>query len=315
MNVPLNVLIIGAGNIGAFFDKPESRDVLTHAHAFKNHPGFKLLGFIDSNYTKALNAAKIWNVSAYKNLQDANENTTIDIVVVCTPDGTHYDVILEAITFPIKLLFVEKPLSKKIDEAIEIKSKVRNISIVVNYSRRFSKDFDGLQKRIQNGEFGSYLTGNGYYGKGVLHNGTHMIDLLRMLVGEISDAVSMEKVYDFYKDDPTVTGLLVFENNRKFYFHGVDCKNYTVFELEMLFEKAKIRLLDSCFVLEEYSVKPNKKYEGYNNLELNRRLETDMGENLSNAVENIYRHLTIQEPLKCTLNDAFNDMCIALKIS
>ena len=47
MDKSFNVLIIGAGNIGALYDTPDMDKVLTHAHAFSIINGFKLLGFVD----------------------------------------------------------------------------------------------------------------------------------------------------------------------------------------------------------------------------------------------------------------------------
>ena len=53
-----NVLIVGAGNIGSGYDNPNSIEFLTHAHAFVNHDGFNLIGFVEPNNVVGLNAAK-----------------------------------------------------------------------------------------------------------------------------------------------------------------------------------------------------------------------------------------------------------------
>ena len=42
-----NVLIVGAGNIGAMFDTSENEEVLTHAHAFSIVEAFNLVVFIE----------------------------------------------------------------------------------------------------------------------------------------------------------------------------------------------------------------------------------------------------------------------------
>ena len=56
---PLNVVIIGAGKIGAFFDSPDSSNILTHAHAFTANRNFRLLGFVDKDLNQAGRAAQI----------------------------------------------------------------------------------------------------------------------------------------------------------------------------------------------------------------------------------------------------------------
>ena len=45
-----NVLVIGAGKIGALFDHPNDIKILTHAHAYKTNPNFEIVGFADSDF-------------------------------------------------------------------------------------------------------------------------------------------------------------------------------------------------------------------------------------------------------------------------
>ena len=85
-----NVLIVGAGNIGAFYDNPESKNVLTHAHAFYKHLNFQIIGFIDINESKAENAAQIWGGKKFINIKDAFNESNIDVVVNDTPDEFHF---------------------------------------------------------------------------------------------------------------------------------------------------------------------------------------------------------------------------------
>ena len=51
-----NALVIGSGNVGAFYDEPSSTHCLTHAHAFTKHDGFHLVGFVDDDLEKARRA-------------------------------------------------------------------------------------------------------------------------------------------------------------------------------------------------------------------------------------------------------------------
>ena len=81
-----NVLIIGAGNIGALYDSPGSNHILTHAHAFSKTPGFSLIGFFDTDFEKAHHAAQRWNTQVFKTLEEVFASYTIDIVSMCVPD-------------------------------------------------------------------------------------------------------------------------------------------------------------------------------------------------------------------------------------
>ena len=52
-------LIVGAGKMGAFFDEPGSDNIFTHAHAYNNHPGFELSGFVDIDGKRARRASRL----------------------------------------------------------------------------------------------------------------------------------------------------------------------------------------------------------------------------------------------------------------
>src|SRR5688572_3156141 len=112
-----NVLIVGAGNIGAFFDTPQSSQMLTHAHAFSSHPGFNLLGFVDCSLEKARLAAQVWQCSWFTTIEEAFAQHRVDVVCVATPDETHYEILTLLAQFSVKLVFAEKPLTKTLDEA------------------------------------------------------------------------------------------------------------------------------------------------------------------------------------------------------
>lgn len=316
MKEQYNVLIVGAGNIGAFFDTPHSENVLTHAHAFSKVEGFNLLGFVDISDDIGEKASNLWGVNYYSTLEEAFNNK-IDVLSICVPDEYHYDILKKISNFPIKLVFVEKPLAKNMIEANEIIKifKEKNIRCLVNYSRRFVTEFNILKDNISKGKYGKIISGNGYYGKGTLHNGSHLIDILRYLIGEIKNFQVINHKFDFYDDDPSVSAIFNFEKGGNFVMQNIPCNNYTIFELELLFEHRRIRIIDSGFKIEEYSVIDSKVFNGYRNLSEENEYETQLSTAMLNAVINMYNNLEYDEELKCTLEDGYKDMevCERLK--
>lgn len=317
MKQQYNVLIVGAGNIGAFFDTPDSENILTHAHAFSKIQGFNLVGFVDTSKENGEKASNLWRVNYYPTLEEAFNKNKIDVVSICAPDEYHYDILKKISEFPIKLVFAEKPLVKDMNQAKEIMKifKEKNIRCLVNYSRRFVTEFSILKDNISNGKYGEFISGNGYYGKGTLHNGSHLVDILRYLIGEISDFKVINHNFDFYDDDPSVSAILKFENNGNFVMHNIPCNNYTIFELELLFEHRRIRIVDSGFKVVEYCVLDSKIFKGYKNLLEEKQYETELNKAMLNAVLNIYNNLEHDEELRCTLEDGYKDMevCERLK--
>ncbi|HNW25904.1 MAG TPA: Gfo/Idh/MocA family oxidoreductase [Candidatus Gastranaerophilaceae bacterium] len=296
-----NALIIGAGQIAGGYDSPQDESVLTHAHAYSKHKGFNLLGFYDVDFSKASEMAKKWGVKAFKSLDEVG---SVDVISICSPDSFHLASLKETLKLNPKLIFLEKPLSDNLYEAKEILEISKKIPILVNYSRRFVPEIQELAKTAKGGAFGEFLYGVGYYGKGFIHNGSHMTNLLDLLVGKITKVDIVHEFEDFYPNDKTKTAILSFDCN-KFTMKGIDCRNYTIFELDLFFEKSRVRILDSGNKLEIYEVKESGNYAGYKNLILKEVINTELNLAMLHAVENIYRHLENNEPLKSTVEKAF----------
>lgn len=317
MEEKFNALIIGAGNIGALFDSPSSEKVLTHAHAFTKNQNFNLLGFIEPNKEKSKEASILWNTMNFESLEDAFNNNIIDIVSICAPDEYHYEILKKISNFPVKLVFAEKPLAKNLTEAREIVNLFdkKNIKCLINYTRRFVIEFENLRKKIVTGDYGNFICGNGYYGKGITHNGSHLIDFLRYMIGEIENSKTLSYNFDFYIDDPSVSAIINFKNGGIFTLNNAPCNNYTIFEIDLLFEKNRIRIIDSGFKIEVYEVKNSQIFNGYRNLAMYDEFNTSLGNAMINAVENIYNHLQFDEKLKCTLEDGYRtlEICEQLK--
>jgi len=300
-----SVLIIGAGKIGAFYDKPGNPMVLSHAHAFSEHEGFNLTGFIDSNHTKAEQAAEVWGGSAFASIETAFSTYDVDLVVVATPDENHYQTLIDVAAYPVQLVFAEKPLAKTFREAQEITRlyQDRGIALTVNYTRRFVPELLELKTQIDRGEFGKFLHGAGYYGKGFLHNGSHMIDLVRFLLGEIEDIRELNTICDYSHADPSFSVQLEIINRGYFSMLAIDSRNYSIFELQLFFEKGRINMTDLAYTLEKSRIAENRDFPGYFILKPSTPVRADIGKAMLHAADNMYNFLNGTDSLACTARD------------
>jgi predicted dehydrogenase len=313
-----NVLIAGAGQIGAFYDQPGDAGILSHAHAFSACPGFNLTGFVDCDFSRAEQAAAIWGGSAWTGLEQALDSLPVDVLCLAVPDEWHYDYLHKLADSRVKLIFAEKPLTRTWPQALEIRELYAQPSapaVEVNYLRRFVPEFIDLRKRIQSGKLGSFLGGTAYYGKGLVHNGSHMIDLLRFLIGEIREVQPLAQEYDFYPDDASISGMLSFAGGKQVMLQTVDCRSYSVFELDLFFAQNRVRILDSGFAIEEYVVKDDELFTGYRRLEQAFSAATSLGQAMYLAAANIYDFLAFNKPLGCSLGDGCRviEICQALQ--
>lgn len=295
----LNALIVGAGKIAADFDSPEDAHILTHAHAYTKSPKFNLLGFYDINFQQAQKMAEKWKCGAFKELSDLPPK--IDVISICTPDESHISDCLLFARFQPKVIFLEKPLGQS--KSCTAKLQKIQPAVLVNYTRRFSKDFQNLHRQIKENKFGNYLTGTGYYGKGTIHNGSHMIDLINWLISPVRSFEILHEINDCYVNDTTKTIRLTLENNAVFNMQGISCQAFTIFELDLFFEQARIKITNSGQCIEIYTIKNNKTYSGYKNLFLEQTIQTDISSALINALDNIAEFIHNNKKLLCTAED------------
>lgn len=304
------VVIIGAGNIASGFDAPGSRDILTHAHACQCNPAFQLMGFYDKDYRKSMEAADKWSCHAYETMDDALKEA--EVVCCCVPDKYHKQVLEQIPAYQPKLVIAEKPLAVTVAEGESLRQIYGNrIPLLLNYSRRFLPEFRGLREEIR--QYGRFLKGIGYYGKGTLHNGSHMIDFLSFLFGavECSDVLPFE-IYDLAGD--ASKDLILKVQGEPFYMLAIDSRIVTVFEMDLFFEKARIRILDGGILIEKYRIKESDTYQGYYNYVFEGQEKVNYSNAMAGLLENAEGFLGSGEELACSLEDGLDVLRLCMKI-
>lgn len=290
-------LILGAGQIAGGYDHPEDDGIITHAHAYLQNPETELLGFYDINFDQAEKMAQKWSVSAIKDLAEIKE---ADIISICTPDFCHLNSVNDALKLNPKLIILEKPLSNTQKDADKIYKISKQIPIMVNYTRNFVGEFQDLATDIKQDKFGSFITGNGYYGKGYIHIGSHMRSLLELLLGKISKIEKDKKGFqDFTKDDLSINAVLYF-GDKTFKMTAIPCTDYNIFELDLMFSKARIRISELGNKIEIFNLKEKEDLPNYMVLSPEKTYSTEMKYAIKNAIQNAVNYLEGKEDLFCT---------------
>lgn len=305
-NEKYKAVIIGAGNVAALYDRPNSKKISTHAHAYVENKKIELLGFYDASIERAHNAACIWGGRAFSSLGEALKEA--DVVSVCVPDSAHYDVLLEIAKYNILLVVAEKPLTVTLEQAYNIKEVYaeRGIPIVVNYSRSFVPVFISLRDNIHQGIYGKLIKSTSYYGKGLLHNGGHLINLLTFLFGSDIEVLSVtNRDVDFFEDDPNYDVQLKI-NEGIHSIISIDCRKVSIFEQDLLFENARVRILDNGNIIELYTVEESTEYEGYRNYILDKKIETNWAPVVKELIEQCIELLENGKKPTCTIDDGID---------
>lgn len=300
MTKQYRVGIIGAGNIGAQFDQ-------SHARAYSLYPQFHICGFVDIDSAKAKAATRKWGGRAYLTISEFITQEQPQIISVCTPDNTHALVVKQLQSNGIIGGILEKPLAPNLVQAETlIRALPTGSKFLVNYSRLFVPEFRQLQDKISKGKYGRLLTGTGYYGKGLFHNGSHLIGLLLWFFGSIKSVVKLGQVLDFTKVDPSISAALTFAGGSQVVIQAVNRQYYSLFELDLLFEQGRIRIIDSGFNIEMYQVAPNPRFKGYRSLIRKKMITTSLDHSLQLAVSNLSDWIKGKKLPLSTVHNAFD---------
>tara|TARA_Y100001970_G_scaffold179025_1_gene217928 strand:- start:1093 stop:2211 length:1119 start_codon:yes stop_codon:yes gene_type:complete len=153
MKKKINILIIGAGRIAE-----------QHAYAYKNQNLFytnmpfeiNLYYLVDKNF-KILNKVKKKFNFNYSSIswKKALNDEAIDIVDICTPNNSHYEIIKYAAKKK-KFIYCEKPISNTLNESKKIKNLVnRNrVGSFIGYNYLHIPLVKRAKKIISSGELG-----------------------------------------------------------------------------------------------------------------------------------------------------------------
>jgi len=227
--------VIGQGHIGK-----------RHAEMIRRNPNSSLVAVCDVLTKKELGLEDI-SEKFYNSIDDLlKENTDIDVVNICTPNGFHADYAIRALAAK-KHVVLEKPiaLTKNDAEAILFKSLEMSKHVFCVMQNRYSPPSVWLKELVENKTLGDiymvkldcywnrddryYKKGN-WHGDQTLDGGTlftqfsHFIDIMYWLFGDIHDIKG--NFADFNHKDLTDfedSGVVTFN----FVNGGMGCLNYS----------------------------------------------------------------------------------------
>lgn len=256
-------LVIGCGRIGGGFNSgPADAMVLTHALAYVRHPKYELAACVDPDQAARERFMQKWGVSGgYPSLDEALSAGHYAIASLCVPTAQHAATLRRLANSDVEAIFAEKPLGGDVKEIREIAALFsrRGVPVAVNFTRRFDPSMHRLRDRIAKGDFGGLTTGVGWYVRGIVNNGTHLIDLASFLTGRTPRAVrAADAVRYEIEGDPTISGVLDLEGVSMFALPGSGSR----FELELAFERALVAIEENGLSVRVRSFDASPFFEG-----------------------------------------------------
>lgn len=314
-------LIIGCGNIAGGFDALRSPEQMprSHAGAFTKHGRYRILACVEPMSERRAEFMQRWAVpEGYADIAElASHAGRYDVISVCSPTSEHYRDVKVAIALRPRLIFCEKPLAPQLSQASELVEACRlaGIPLAVNYTRRWDTDLVQLAADLKNGVWGAVRSVSGIYTKGILNNGSHMVDLLHLLFGPLDVSVVGTPVYDGFPGDPSVAVTLATSEHIPVQLSCADARDYSLFELQIVTEKGMITMEDGGLHWRIRHVVESPYFLNYRSLDAGvRKVGSLPGATLA-AVSEIYAALTSGRPLASSGENALRSqqVCEAIR--
>lgn len=303
---PLRVLIVGCGNIAGTFDlgRPASELPYTHAGAFTRDGRFSLAACVEPDEERRKAFMEAWGIpTGYPSIAEVvDSESQFDVISICSPTICHAHDLEMALRLKPQLIFCEKPVTTSAAETerLIVECRKANILLAVNYTRRWAPDILELQADMQVGRWGQLRSVVGYYNKGILNNGSHMLDLLHLLVGPMDIIKVGKPIQDFCPNDPTVPVWLEGANGLPVQLVCGHADDYAIFELQLVFSQGVLTMEDGGLFWRARRAVASDTFRGYRMLDAGIRRAGEYPSAMRGAVDNIYRAITQGDTLAST---------------
>ena len=256
---------MGVGIIGTGWVSGE------YIRAFETNPHTQVRGLVSRDKARAQAKAEAMNAShcrPYDRLEDMLADSSIDIVVICTPHHLHVAQAIAAARAG-KHLVLEKPVALDLRSLRELQDAVRaaKVKTVVSFVLRWNPLFELIKAFLADGVVGNlflaevdYLHGLGpayaqyawnikkeIAGSSLLTGGCHAVDGLRWFVGkravEVCSYANVSRENPLhYEYEPNSVTLVKFEDGTiGKVASSVECVQPYIFNVELFGDQGTIR--------------------------------------------------------------------------
>jgi len=260
--------IIGLGNIGSLFDEdPKRKEVWSHTGAYLMTPNIEVVAGADTDMDKLERFSKRCpGTKLYRDYVEMLDDNYLDIVSICSPTASHFEILLRAVESNIKAIFCEKPIATHTDDARKMVNicKKKKVTLAINHTRRWDLNYIRVNEYVSEGEIGELRSIIGNYSDKVFMVGTHLIDMFGFYCGDVDWVMGAGEKLE--SDDPGISGLLSFKNGGRGFIICSGRRENLVFEIDLIGTRGRIRILDNGHRTELFRFEESDRYSGYKEL-------------------------------------------------
>ncbi|HNX22734.1 MAG TPA: Gfo/Idh/MocA family oxidoreductase [Spirochaetota bacterium] len=278
------ISLIGCGRIGFILENDRLRNKPCTHFGGAASAGLKITSACDLNSDRLKEFGRISDIpddSLFTDYKILLKKRKPQLVIIATWTDTHAAIALEAIKHGAEIVILEKPAASSLQliKKIMTEADKHNCRIIVNHERRFDGRYNKVKEIITDGVIGEIKTVNArmltgpYRGKSfieegggpLLHDGTHLVDIIRYFFGEITtvqgEFARFSRSSGF---EDSASAWLQNEKDVNIFLEAGGGRKYFQFELEIWGSEGKILIGNGYNKL--FLKKKSVLYSGFNDL-------------------------------------------------
>lgn len=300
---PYRAALVGCGRVGFLLERDPLRPKpCTHAGGIAAHPDFRLVAGCDLDESRLADFGKTYALGPdhlYGRVDDLLKNERLDLLCVATWTESHDDIVRKACRAGVPAVICEKPMAVTCARARSMASSARRsgVLLLINHCRRWLPEYRSVRAAIVQTRYGALthvqgcvLTSFGRSGNSgpagrepswhavleksgggpLLHDGTHLIDIVFFLTGRRPAWVEsrIERAPSCAIEHHAV-GRIMFAGARgapavEFCFESGGARTYFHFEVELWFESGRIIIGNGVRSAE--NAVTSRRYSGFQDL-------------------------------------------------
>jgi predicted dehydrogenase len=308
------VAIVGLGAIGMGYDlaNPAKDRVCTHARAFSLSDDFGPLIGIDPDADKRRIFDEVYGGPSYQSLEAGLQEHHPTVVVIATPTAAHSSTLERVVQCCMpRLILCEKPLAHDPATATAMLAacKQREIALYVNYMRRADPGVIAFKTMIEQSSVIAPLKGVVWYSKGLIHNGSHFVDLMRYWLGAVESASVVRRGRRWEGRDPEPDFILDFALGSISFFAANE-ERFSHYTAEIIAQNGRLRYERGGESVKWQDVVDDAESPGYRVLSRQQQvLPADMSKYQMNVVHQLVSAVAGGKSTLCTGTAALETLC------
>ncbi len=208
------------------------------------------------------------DVPVFNSIEELVKDQMPDVVSIATPAAHHATAVETALALGVKTIWCEKPLTDEISSAKTLADSVEQAGarLFVSYVRRWLPLWMRVVELISSDAIGMVRSIRVSVPNRILTMGSHGLDLLAMLGGEVTHVESIEIDALREDDEAAIAAVFVFKSGAVGILQPTGFRSQLVVEADIFGDEGRLRAREDSNKIELEKFHPSPSYKNYRQL-------------------------------------------------